>query len=63
MLRDATQRQFFEICEGTGLPYEFRRAENRVKLAGGSEVIFRSLDNFERLRGPNLAWFGIDELT
>ena len=63
MLRDATQRQFFEICDGAGLRYEFHRAENRVRLVGGSEVIFRSLDNFERLRGPNLAWFGIDELT
>ena len=64
MLRDATQRQFFDICERAGLRYEFNRADGRLTfLKNGSEVLFRSLDNFERLRGPNLAWFGIDELT
>ncbi len=64
MLRDATQRQFFELCERAGLRYEFLRAENKVHLFDcGSEIIFRSLEYFERLRGPNLAWFGIDELT
>lgn len=64
MLRDATQRQFFETCQRAGLPYEFHRAENRVTLLDtGSEILFRPLDPFERLRGPNLAWFGVDELT
>jgi hypothetical protein len=29
----------------------------------GSRVIFRPVDEFERLRGTNLAWFGLDELT
>ena len=64
MLRDATQRQFFEVCDLAGLPYEFNRAQNKVRLLEWkSEVLFRSLDHYERLRGPNLAWFGIDELT
>ncbi len=64
MLRDSTQRQFLEICEESGLGYEFHREENRIQLfKSGSEILFRSLDNFERLRGPNLAWFGVDELT
>jgi hypothetical protein len=63
-LRDATQRQFFELCERAELPYQLHRAENRVTmLHSNSDILFRSLDNFERLRGPNLAWFGIDELT
>ena len=64
MLRDATQRQFFEICDRAGLRYDWNRSENKVRLAiGRAEILFRSLENFERLRGPNLAWFGIDELT
>ena len=29
----------------------------------GSRVLLRSLEEFERLRGTNLAWFGVDELT
>jgi hypothetical protein len=28
-----------------------------------SKILFRPLDEFERLRGTNLAWFGLDELT
>lgn len=64
MLRDAAQRQFFELCEDAGLAYKYSRSENKLTLEiGGSEVLFRSLDNYERLRGPNLAWFGVDELT
>jgi hypothetical protein len=64
MLRDATQRQFLEICEAAELSYDFHRSENRLTLADcRSEILFRSLDTFEHLRGPNLAWFGVDELT
>ncbi len=29
----------------------------------GSRVLCRSVDEFERLRGTNLAWFALDELT
>ena len=29
----------------------------------GSKIYFRAVDDFERLRGTNLAWFGLDELT
>ena len=29
----------------------------------GSKILLRSVDEFERLRGTNLAWFGVDELT
>ncbi len=29
----------------------------------GSRILLRAVDEFERLRGTNLAWFGLDELT
>ena len=28
-----------------------------------SQILLRSVEEFERLRGTNLAWFGLDELT
>ena len=28
-----------------------------------SKILFRAVDEFERLSGTNLAWFGLDELT
>lgn len=64
MLRDATQAALFEVLQQSGIPYEFNKAENQVTLSDtGSRIIFRSLDEYERLRGTNLAWFGVDELT
>jgi hypothetical protein len=64
MLRDATQATFFEICEDSGLPFEFNRGTNTVVMRDTrSMILYRSLDEFERLRGTNLAWFGVDEMT
>jgi Terminase large subunit, T4likevirus-type, N-terminal len=64
MLRDVTQRTLFEILEQNDIDYTFRKQENHLTLyPWRSEIIFRSLDNPERLRGTNLAWFGIDEMT
>jgi hypothetical protein len=64
ILRDATKRTFLEILELEEISYASHKSENRITLLDtGSEIIFRSLDDFEHLRGPNLAWFGVDELT
>src|SRR2546422_10510217 len=64
MLRDVTRAAFLEVLEEEGLGYRFNKSDNQIVLAcNQSQIIFRSLDNFERLRGTNLAWFGIDELT
>jgi len=64
MLQDSTQRTFFEVLAAEGIDYTFRKQENRLRLtATGSEIIFRTLENPDRLRGANLAWFALDELT
>ncbi len=64
MLRDATQRTLFDILDFSRLKYDFNKAENFILMKDTrSKVVFRSLDDFERLRGTNLAWFGVDELT
>jgi len=64
MLRDATILAFLEILGQNGIPYDLNKAENVLTLKDtGSRILFRSLDEFERLRGTNLAWFGVDELT
>jgi len=58
MLRDATLRTFMEVCDGAMT--DFRRGEMKARVARG-EVLFRSADDPERLRGPNLSWAYIDE--
>lgn len=64
MLRDATQTTLFEILDRSGIPYEHSKAENTVALTDtGSRILFRPVEEFDRLRGINLAWFGLDELT
>ena len=64
MLRDATQATLFEILGANKLPYEFNKAENALVMSDTkSRILFRPVDDFERLRGTNLAWFGLDELT
>jgi len=64
MLRDATQSTLFEILDRGRIPYEYHKAENVLVMRDTrSRIIFRPLDDYERLRGTNLAWFGLDELT
>lgn len=60
MLRDATQRTFFEICPPE-LIQQHHKSEQRTELATGTTILWRSTDNPDRLRGPNLAWLWADE--
>lgn len=64
MLREATQATLLEILDTNDIPYEYSKAENTLMMRDtGSRIVFRPVDEFERLRGTNLAWFGLDELT
>jgi hypothetical protein len=64
MLRDSTQAGLITVLEENGIPFELNKAENQMTLQDtGSKILFRSLDDSERLRGTNLAWFCVDELT
>src|ERR1700759_5274067 len=64
MLRDATLASFREVLERNRIGHEWNRAENYVRIREtGSRILFRAVEDFERLRGSNLAWFGLDELT
>ena len=61
MLKDATMRTFNEICEKTGALKEYRAGDMIATLINGTTVAFRSADDPDRLRGPNLGWFYLDE--
>lgn len=64
MLRDATQSTLFDILGRSAIPHDYLKAENVLVMKDtGSRIIFRPVDDYERLRGTNLAWFGLDELT
>lgn len=62
MLRDVTQRTFLEFLHGTNYQYRFNKDDGVLEIFGNT-VYFRSADNPERLRGPNLSWFYGDEFA
>lgn len=61
MLRDATLRSFLDLARRGGVLAEFSRSEMTATLIDGKVVLFRSADAPDRLRGPNLGWFWLDE--
>jgi hypothetical protein len=64
MLRDATLTSFLEVLESNRIRHELNKSESVLLMKDtGSRIYFRAVDDFERLRGTNLAWFGLDELT
>lgn len=64
MLRDVTIPTLLDLLEQHRIPFTYHKQENALLLKRcKSRIIFRALDHFERLRGSNLAWFAVDELT
>jgi phage terminase large subunit len=64
MLRDSTLTSLTEILETNELPFELNKSDYLLTMKDtGSKILLRSMEEYERLRGTNLAWFGLDELT
>lgn len=64
MLRDATLHAFLETLNRNGVAHRLNRSSFTLTLTETrSRILFRSMDDPEKLRGTNLAWFGIDELS
>lgn len=59
MLRDATLRTFMEVAA----PFiaDYNKSDMIVRMINGSEVFFRSASDPDKLRGPNILWWGGDE--
>ena len=64
MLRDATLASLLAVLSEQDIDFENRKADGELTLCiPGSKILLRSLDEPERLRGTNLAWFAVDELS
>jgi len=64
MLRDSTFLALLETLNDNEIPFEVNKADYVLTMKDtGSRILLRAVDEFERLRGTNLAWFGLDELT
>jgi predicted phage terminase large subunit-like protein len=64
MLQDSTFRIFIQVAEQLGVldRRDVRRgAPPSIKIKTGAEILFRSADNPDSLRGPNLSGVWLDE--
>lgn len=59
MLRDVTIRTFFELADKHIV--SFNKSEAVATLKNGSQILFRSTEHPDRLRGANLSWWFGDE--
>jgi phage terminase large subunit len=59
-MRDSTMREFFKLLP-TDLIESFNKSEYELKLKNGTEILFRSLENYESVRGVEVAFIWIDE--
>lgn len=77
MLHGAAQRAIFQMLQEEGIRYSYKGGEqDTITFMPGdpnfdatngrltpSQIVFRTASNPDRLRGPNIAWFGMDEMT
>jgi len=59
MMRDASQRTFFDIARDA--VKQHNKAEQYTILKNGTTILWRSADKPDSLRGPNLGWIWGDE--
>ncbi|HUT37391.1 MAG TPA: phage terminase large subunit, partial [Planctomycetota bacterium] len=61
-LQDATLRTFQQFLATYRVPHTFNATDLRFRLANGAEVLCRSMESYDSLRGIELGWFYLDEL-
>lgn len=62
MLRDATQRTLFSMMRDLGVRFDYNKGEKLLTVPGsGHEILFRSLDDPDNMRGPNVSYAWVDE--
>jgi PBSX family phage terminase large subunit len=63
VLQDATMRTIYQIADELEITKEKWKQPPRLVLSNGSEIIFRSGDDPDKLRGPNLSGIWMDEAS
>lgn len=59
-LRDATLSAFFNECDSLGITYTFNQSTGYLSVFG-AEILCKSTDNYEMLRGSEFGWAWLDE--
>jgi len=59
MLADPTMETFFEVADS--LIVKHNKTDKKITLCDGKKILYRSADEPDSLRGPNLGWAWLDE--
>jgi len=67
LVRDTTLQQYFEHLEylkyRDEIDYTFKKSENKLTFSNGSEILFRSLDEPNKIKSLNLGFAEIEEMS
>lgn len=63
LMRDASQRTLIQLAEELGVVKEIYKQPPELVLNNGATIIFRSGEDPEKLRGPNISGIWLDEAS
>lgn len=63
LLRDTTMQTYFEHLDKMKLQYKFIKSESKIVFDNGSEILFRHLEDPDRLKSLNLGFVEIEEMS
>lgn len=63
LLRDTTLQSYFEHIEAMGLNTKYIKSESKLIFDNGSEILFRHLEEDDKLKSLNLGFVEIEEMS
>ena len=63
LLRDTTLATYIEHLDNLGIEYDFVKSENKLVFENGSEILFRHLEEPDKLKSLNLGFVEIEEMS
>lgn len=63
LIEDTLRPELESQLKRYGISYQWKASNTEYILSNGSIIKLRSADNPSRLKGPNIAWGGIDEVA
>lgn len=63
LVRDTTLRMYIEHLENMGIKYTYKKSDSVLILQNGSEILFRHLEEPDKIKSLNLGFVEIEEMS
>lgn len=63
LLRDTTLQSYFEHLDNMGVQYKYNKSEDKITFENSSEILFRHLEEPDKLKSLNLGFVEIEEMS